>query len=270
MPGTVFCRGSKGEPLPKLERTVYWEAFRVLLGSVYKNSDPSKGGHPPCDAVRMFKVLHLQHLFNLNDDQTEFKIRDRYGFCRFFGLSPEDKVPDAKTVWVYREHLKEWGLVDKLFSELLIQIDAAGFSVRKGQIVDPAIVPVPKQRNTREENRQIKAGDNPEGWGGNKRRQKDVEARWTKKHGKTHYGYKSHISINRKHKVIRKYVITSAEVHDSQIFEERLDENNSNGSVWADSAYRSVEREAALPGAHYRSQIHRKSTRKRPLNEREQ
>nr|WP_330178555.1 transposase [Candidatus Vondammii sp. HM_W22] len=72
----------------------------------------------------------------------------------------------------------------------------------------------------------------------------------------------------RKHKVIRKYVTTSAEVHDSQVFEERLDENNSNGRVWADSAYRSVEREAALPGAHYRSHIHRKSTRKRLLNER--
>ncbi|MEE9358491.1 MAG: hypothetical protein V3U62_09490, partial [Sedimenticolaceae bacterium] len=73
----------------------------------------------------------------------------------------EGKVPDAKIVWVYRERLKERGLVDKLFSELLIQIDAAGFSVRKGQIVDAAIVPVPRQRNTREENRQIKAGDSP-------------------------------------------------------------------------------------------------------------
>ncbi len=87
---------------------------------------------------------------------------------------------------------------------------------------------------------------------------------------KSTVGYKSHISIDRKHKVIRKYAITSAEVHDSQVFEELLDENNSNGSVWADSAYRSVKREAALTGVHYRSQIHRKSTRKRPLNKREQ
>ncbi len=87
-------------------------------------------------------------------------------------------MSDAKTVWVYREHLKEWDLVDKLFSELLIQIDATGFSARKGQIVDAAIVPVPRQRNTREENRQIKAGDSPEAWSDNKRRQKNVEAHW--------------------------------------------------------------------------------------------
>ncbi|WP_241085464.1 transposase [Candidatus Vondammii sp. HM_W22] len=87
-------------------------------------------------------------------------------------------------------------------------------------------------------------------------RQKNVEAHWIMKHGKTHYGYKNHISIDRKQKVIRKYAITSAEVHDSQVFEERLDENNSKMSVWAGSAYR--------------SQIYRRSTRKRPLNEREQ
>ncbi len=126
----------------------------------------------------MFKVLVLQHLFNLSDDQKEFQIRERYNFCRFLGLSQEGKVSDANPVWVYREHLKERDLVDKLFSELLIQIDAAGFSARKGQIVDAAIIPVLRQRNTREENRQIKAGDSPEAWSDNKRRQKDVEAHW--------------------------------------------------------------------------------------------
>ncbi|WP_330178265.1 transposase [Candidatus Vondammii sp. HM_W22] len=94
----------------------------------------------------MFKVLVLQHLFNLSDDQTEFQIQNCYSFYRFLELSPEGKVPDAKTVWVYCERLKERGLVDKLFSELLIQIDAAGFSARKGQIVDAAIVPAPRQR----------------------------------------------------------------------------------------------------------------------------
>ncbi|WP_330178256.1 transposase [Candidatus Vondammii sp. HM_W22] len=117
-------------------------------------------------------------MFNLSDDQTKLQIRARYSFCHFLGLSSEGKIPDAKIVWVYRERLKEPGLADKLFSELLIQIDAAGFSVRKGQIVDAAIVPVPRQHNTREENRQIKAGDSTEIWSDNKRRQKNVEAHW--------------------------------------------------------------------------------------------
>jgi len=87
-------------------------------------------------------------------------------------------------------------------------------------------VPTPRQRNSREENAQIKGGETPEDWREAKRSQKDVEARWTKKHGKSHYGYKNHISIDNKHKVIRRYGVTAAAVHDRQVFEALLDENN--------------------------------------------
>ena len=259
-----------GDPLPKLERTVDWGGFRVRLANVYKHSEPSKGGRPPFDSVLMFKVLVLQQFYNLSDDQTEFQIRDRYSFCRFLGLSPEGRVPDAKTIWVFRERLKKLSLMDALFDELLAQIDTAGFTAHKGQIIDAALVPVPIQRNTRDENARIKVGAVPEDWQENKRRQKDVQARWTKKHGKSHYGYKNHISVDRQHKVIRKYSVTSAEVHDSQLLAELLDETNSSGDVWADSAYRSAEHEQMLRGANYRSRIHRKGNRHRPLNEREQ
>ncbi len=172
--------GHIGNPGQLLAHNVFDDDIRVDARLCHSQYAPgachSKGGRPPYDAVLMFKVLVLQHLFNLSGDQTEFQIQDRYSFCRFLGLSPEAKVPDAKTVWVYRKRLRERGLVDKLFSELLIQIDAAGFSVRKGQIVDAAIAPVPRRRNTREENRQIKDGGSPEAWGDNKRHQKNVEA----------------------------------------------------------------------------------------------
>ena len=122
-------------------------------------------------------------------------------------LKPEDKVPDTKTIWVYRKRLKELGLVEALFSERLRQLDAAGFTARKGQIIVAAIVPAPKQRNTWEENVQIKAGDAPEQWSGHKRYQKDLEARWTRTHGKTYNAYKNHISVDRQHKVIRNYAV---------------------------------------------------------------
>jgi IS5 family transposase len=120
---------------------------------------------------------------------------------------------------------------------------------------------VPRQRNSRDENARIKAGEEPEDWPENKRRQKDVQARWTKKHGKSHYGYKNHISIDRQHKVICKYAVSSAQVHDSQVFEVLLDERNSSADIWADAAYRSTEREAELRQAGYRSHVHRKGTR---------
>ena len=117
-----------------------------------------------------------------------------------------------------------------------------------GQIIDASIVAVPKQRNSREENARIKAGETPAGWEDKpaKRRQKDVEARWTKKHGKSHYGYKNHVNVDRRHKLVRRYHVSDAAEHDSQVLDDILDGDNTALGVWADSAYRSAEIEAAL------------------------
>jgi IS5 family transposase len=88
-----------GDPLPKLERTIDWESFRGLLKKVYAKPK-KKGGRPPFDAVMMFKVLVLQHFYNLSDDQTEYQIRDRYSFCRFLVVSraAEGKRPGGKAI----------------------------------------------------------------------------------------------------------------------------------------------------------------------------
>ena len=216
----------------------------------------------------MFKVLVLQQMYNLSDDQTEYQIRDRYSFCRFLGLTPEGRIPDAKTVWLFREQLVQRGLIEPLFAAFSSQIEAAGYQARKGQIVDASIVSAPKQRNGREENAQIKAGKPPEDWSENKRRQKDVEARWTKKHGKSHYGYKNHISTDRAHKLIRRWTATAANVHDSQVLDELLDTDNTSAEVWADSAYRSRDQQQSLAEQGFRSHIHRKGQAGKPLSER--
>jgi transposase, IS5 family len=141
-----------------------------------------------------------------------------------------------------------------------------------GQMIDASIVPVPKQRNGRDENAAIKAGETPEGWDDQpaKRRQKDTDARWTKKHGRSHYGYKNHVNVDRRHKLIRRYKVTDASVHDSQALDDILDETNTASDVWADSAYRSAETEAKLADRGLRSRIHRKAHRNRPLSKREQ
>ena len=142
----------QGDPLPKLERSVDREAFRPLLENLYKQSDPRKGGRPPFDAVLMFKVLVLQDFYKLADDQTEFQIRDRYSFCRFLGLTPEGRVPDAKTIWLFREQLVERGLIEPLFEAFSEQIEQAGYQVRNDQILDTSIVSARWERNSREEN----------------------------------------------------------------------------------------------------------------------
>ena len=129
-------------------------------------------------------------------------------------------------------------------------------------------MPVPKQRNSGDDNARIKeASETPEGWENQpaKRSQKDTDARWTKKHGKSHYGYKNHVNVDRRHKLVRRYQVTDAAVHDSQVVDDILDPDNTASEVWADSAYRSAEIEAKLKEKGLKSRIHRKGYRNKPL-----
>ena len=177
----------------------------------------SRAGRKPWDAVVMFKTIILSALYNLSDDQVEHQIRDRLSFMRFLGLGLEDRVPDAKTVWLYREQLTQAGVIETLFETFDGHLKDQGYLAMGGQIIDASIVAVPKQRNSRKENAGIKAGETPECWQDKpaKRRQKDVDARWTKKHGRSHYGYKNHVNVDRRHKLVRRYQVSDAATHDS-------------------------------------------------------
>jgi transposase, IS5 family len=258
-----------GDPLPKLKKLVDWERFRPELEAVRDKERKSNAGRKPFDVVLMFKVLVLQSLYNLSDEKIEFQIRDRISFMRFLDLSLGDAVPDEKTIWLFREQLTEAGLIKRLFEEFEAFLGEKGFSARKGQIIDASIVEAPRQRNSREENRQIKEGQTPEDWSEQKKRQKDTDARWTKKNGQNHYGYKNHINVDVKHKLIRDYEVTPASVHDSQVFEGLLDEDNSSRDVWADSAYRSEEKLKELKKRKYREHLQRKGCRRKKLTDRE-
>ncbi len=118
-------------------------------------------------------------------------------------------MPDAKTVWLFRERLKELSLVEVLFTRFHEQLAAQGYVARAGQMIDATLVEVPRQRNGREENAKIKAGETPADWqeasAKPKLRQKDVDARWTKKNNENHYGYKNHINADQDHKLVQSY-----------------------------------------------------------------
>jgi IS5 family transposase len=264
-----------GDPLVGLNARIDWEAFRSDLNQVHEKDRKSKAGAKPFDVVLMFKVLVLQQLHNLSDDKIEYQIRDRFSFMRFLGLQLEDRVPDAKTVWLFRERLKGLNLVDALFARFHRQLAEEGYVARAGQMIDATFVEVPRQRNTREENAQLKAGEVPEAWdkpeAKAKRRQKDTEARWTKKNDEKHYGYKNHINADQDHKLIQSYAVTPASVHDSQVFDELLDQSEApdgnKRAVYADSAYRSQDQEQRLADAQIDSQVCEKGTRGKPLTE---
>lgn len=259
-----------GDPLIKLNDTIDWQLFRPTLEKARKKDKKSPAGAEGYDVILLFKILILQSLYNLADEAMEYQILDRYSFSRFLGLHAASKVPDATTIWRFREDLAKAGVVDSLFALFDKFLHEQGFRAQKGQIVDASIVRVPIQRNSREENEQIKAGEQPADWQENKKRQKDTNARWTKKNGKSFFGYKNHISVDVKHKLIRRFKVTSAEVHDSNVFDELLDADNSSRDVWADSAYRSQERVDDLRDNGYREHLQRKGCRNRKLTAREQ
>ena len=105
----------------------------------------------------MFKMLVLQHLYNLAGGGIEYSVRDRLSFMRFLGLQLEDRVPDAKTVWLFWERLKDLKLAEDLFNRFHEQLTIHGYVARAGQMIDVTFAEAPRQRNNREENAQIKA-----------------------------------------------------------------------------------------------------------------
>ena len=208
--------------------------------------------------------------------------------CRGLGLG--DTVPDANTIWNFREALTRARIAGKpaiegLFERFNATLTAAGFLAMSGQIVDASIVAAPKQRNTDGEKRDIKEGRIPPQWAKNpaKLRQKDRDASWTVKYTKAKpseegrprvdlaipaFGYKNHIGIDRRHRLIRRWLVTDAARHDGALLPQLIDRNNTGGDVWADTAYRSQANEKFLAGRLLRSQIHRKKPKGKPMGRR--
>jgi len=154
---------AKGDSLERLNAVIDFELFRADLERAVPRSDRVKGGRPPFDHVLMFKTLVLQASHNLSDERTEYLIRDRLSFMRFLGLGLADTVPDANTIWTFREALTRARIAGKPAIEVVFErfdaaLAAAGFLGMSGQIIDASIVAAPKQRNTEGEKRDIKEG----------------------------------------------------------------------------------------------------------------
>lgn len=264
-----------GDPLVKLATLIDFEGFRPKLGTALKRSDGSKGGRPPYDLVLMFKILILQTLYTLSDDATEFQIRDRLSFMRFLGLGFEDAVPDAKTVWLFREQLTRAGAIDDLFAVFDTWLKGKGYLAMSGQIIDASIIAAPRQRNTDAEKAELKEGRIPDTWAAKPKKlaQKDRDARWTLKRAKARaaktdgtkarveiavpvFGSKTHVSIDRRHGFVRRFTVTSAAAHDGAQLVNVLDPANTASDVWGDTAYRSKTNEAYLAQQGRRSRIH--------------
>ena len=106
-----------GDPLLTLNKTIPWNTFRPTLTKALKKFRKNNAGRKPFDSILMFKILILQSLYNLSDDQTEYQIKDRLSFTRFLDLELEETIPDAKTLWTFRDTLSQKGAIEKLFKK---------------------------------------------------------------------------------------------------------------------------------------------------------
>ena len=224
----------------------------------------------------------LQTLDTLSDDQSEYQVRDRLPFMRFLRLALHDPVPDAKTIWLFREQLTKAGAIARLFARFDAVLRAAGYLAMGGQIVDATVVEARRPRLTQNEKTTIKAGAVPQAWSPAKRAQMDTDGRWTIKRGRKRsagepkaqiataitvpvFGYKNHLEIDRRHGFIRRFAVTDAAAHDGQQLGQLRDPANTASSVWADTAYRSAANVGLLARRGLVPQLQRPKPRGRPL-----
>lgn len=258
-----------GDPLYRLAQGIDFELFRLFLTSRLAQKAKGAGGRPPYDYVLMFKILILQRFYNLSDDQVEYQINDRLSFMRFLDLTIADDVPDSKTVWVFKEQLTNLELIEPIFNLFLSQLENLGLVVNEGKIIDASFVDVPKQRNSKSDNELLKEGKIPDSFQNNphKLAQKDTDARWTQKDNVNYFGYKNHVKTDAKSKIITKYKVTDASVHDSQVLDYLLDSNDEGEDFYADSAYTGQIQEATIERKKMNNQVCERAYRNTPLTE---
>jgi IS5 family transposase len=273
-----------GDQLEGFRAAVDFELFRSDLDQALAYADGVQGGRPPFDPVMMFKILVIQATNNLSDERAEYLINDRLSFMRFLGLGLSDRVPDARTIWLFREKLTRAGAIGSLFERFDVMLRQSGYIAMSGQIVDASLIAAPRQHNTDEEKKAIKEGRVPDQWQDKpgKLRQKDRDARWTVKFTKAKpradgsmppvdlaipvFGYQNHVSIDRGFGFIRKWTATDAAAYEGRRLREGLlDKTNTARGVWADTAYRSAANQAFMAKNGFVSRVHRKKPKGRAM-----
>lgn len=247
-----------GDPLVVLNRIVPFEMFRADLPAPKLSP---KGGRPAYDPVRMFKLLVIQHLYRLSDEQLEYQTLDRLTFQRFVGIERSNRVPDFTTVWRFRERLGQQG-AQALFEKLAVYLETVGFRAEGGQIVDATIVQVGKPR------RDLNKPTVPTA---QEAAHRDNDAKFTKKRGRSYRGYKLHVNIDEKHGFVRRAKVTAANVHDGHLLDALTEEvrPGRKRAVYADAGYFGEENDSMLRGKGMHGKISHKRKPGRDLTERQ-
>lgn len=155
---------SLGDPLALLNKHVDFRLMAEEIDRWVPRPSRAKGGRPPYPTELMTRLLVLQQLLNLSDEQMEFQLLDRMSFQRFAGLKNTARVPDRNTIWNFREWLVQAKVEHLIFDEVQRQLQLNGFNAREGQIINASIVRAPIQHNTAEQQGVVKQRAAPIEW----------------------------------------------------------------------------------------------------------
>jgi IS5 family transposase len=256
-----------GDVLQVLEKHIDFAALAAAIDAAAPRPSRERGGRPPFPTEIMVRTLLLQQLYNLSDEQLEFQLLDRLSFQRFAGLRHSSQIPDRTTFWTFRERLMAGGASETIFEAANRELDKHGYLARGGQMIDASIVPAPKQHLPKDEKALIKEQAMPIDWSPAKRRQKDRDATWTKKHGKSYFGYKVSANADKQYKLIRKIKVSTASEHDTLHLEDVLDPGNTRQDLYADKGYVDKEGETRLKAMGLRVHIQRKAAKGKLLSD---
>ena len=174
------------------------------------------------------------------------------------------------SIWLFREKLTQMGVVEDLFDNFKVYLNDKGLIFNERKIVDASFTEVPRQRNTREENKQIKEGNGDDLWNDNphKKCHKDIDAMWAKKNDETFYGYKNHVKTDDKSKLIDTYMVSDASVHDSKVLDLLISISDGNQPLYADSAYTGPNNVQSMSDCKITNQVCEKGKKERAFNRR--
>jgi IS5 family transposase len=242
--GLVNQRAGRNSWLDEMDSLIEWSALVKVLDQIYSSDE----GRPSYPLLTYVKLLLLQQWSGLSDPGVEQAVDDRLSFRRFAGLPLDEGVPDHSAIWRFRQALAKAGLAEALFEEINRQLDAKGLIVRQGTLIDATLVAA--------------AVKPPKGNAGAVS-DRDPAAGWTKKNGRSHFGYKAHLAVDEGSEIIRTAILTSADLHDSQSAGSLI--QGDEQAVYGDKAYASGALRAKLAAAGIDDRVMYRAARNKPL-----
>lgn len=230
----------RNESLERIGEVVDWERLGGLVEDIYSAGE----GRPSYPPLMMVKVMLLQQWYGASDPQMEEALRDRLSFRRFVGLGLHEESPDHSTISRFRGRLTERGLLEGMMEELNRQMEERGLMVKTGTLMDATLVESQGKRVSKEE------------------KATDKDAAWTRKGKRYHYGYKVHIGVDEGSGLIRKAVMTQANVNDTEVADELI--SGDEKAVYADRAYDTHERRRRLKRMGIEDRIMKRGNKHHP------